>query len=61
MATERRAPLTKKSQIADVLTAGGRIVAGSRAGLLRLLDQSGLEVPAWQIALRAAQAARSKA
>lgn len=57
----RRDPLTKKAQVADVLKAGGRIVAGSRAGLLRLLDQSGLEVPAWQTALQAAHAARSKA
>ncbi|HIE5880419.1 TPA: hypothetical protein ACXN3U_000774 [Stenotrophomonas maltophilia] len=57
----RRDPLTKKSQVAEVLKAGGRIVPGARDGLLRLLDQSGLEIPAWQTALRAAQGARSKA
>lgn len=57
----RRDPLTKKAQVADVLEAGGRIVQGSRDGLLRLLDRTGQEVPAWQTALRAAQDTRSKA
>ncbi|HEL3749969.1 hypothetical protein JY409_03270 [Stenotrophomonas maltophilia] len=57
----RRDPLTKKAQVADVLKAGGRIVPGARDGLLRLLDQAGQEVPAWQTALRAAQDTRSKA
>lgn len=57
----RRDPLTKKSQVAEVLKASGRIVPGARAGLLRLLDHAGQEVPAWQTALRAAQGARSKA
>ncbi|MBH1710247.1 hypothetical protein I5U96_00520 [Stenotrophomonas maltophilia] len=57
----RRDPLTKKSQIATVLTDGGRIVPGAREGLLRLLDHAGQEVPAWQTALRAALGARSKA
>ncbi|CAH0062849.1 conserved protein of unknown function [Stenotrophomonas maltophilia] len=57
----RRDPLTKKSQVAEVLKAGGRIVPGARDGLLRLLDQSGLEIQAWQTALRSAQGARSKA
>ena len=56
----RRDPLTKKSQVAEELKAGGRIVPGARDGLLRLLDQSGLEIPAWQTALRSAQGARSK-
>nr|WP_180167731.1 hypothetical protein [Stenotrophomonas sp. SbOxS2]NYU00957.1 hypothetical protein [Stenotrophomonas sp. SbOxS2] len=58
---QRTAPLTKKVQVADVLKAGGRIVPGARGDLLRLLNQSGLEIPAWQTALRAAQGARSKA
>ncbi len=57
----RRDPLTKKSQVAAVLKDGGRVVPGAREGLLRLLDQAGQEVPAWQTALRAAQGARSKA
>ncbi|HGM5881385.1 TPA: hypothetical protein ACKP5P_001474 [Stenotrophomonas maltophilia] len=57
----RRDPLTKKSQVAAVLKDGGRIVPGARDGLLRLVDQSGLEIPAWQTALRTAQGARSKA
>lgn len=57
----RRDPLTKKSQVAAVLKDGGRIVPGARDGLLRLLDQSGQEIPAWQTALRAAQDTRSKA
>lgn len=57
----RRDPLTKKAQVAYVLKAGGRIVPGARDGLLRLLDRTGQEVPAWQTALRAAQDTRSKA
>lgn len=57
----RRDPLTKKSQVAAVLKDGGSIVPGARDGLLRLVDQSGLEIPAWQTALRSAQGARSKA
>ncbi|HHA2757668.1 TPA: hypothetical protein ACOEQX_000885 [Stenotrophomonas maltophilia] len=61
MATERKAPLTQKSQVAAVLEDGGRIVPGAREGLLRLLDHAGQEVPAWQNALRAALGARSKA
>ncbi|MBH1655068.1 hypothetical protein I5V54_04545 [Stenotrophomonas maltophilia] len=56
----RRDPLTKKSQVAVVLKAGGRIVLGARPGLLQLLDHAGQGVPAWQTALRAAQGARSK-
>ncbi len=55
----RRDPLTKKNQVAEVLKAGGRIVPGARSGLLRLLNNAGLEVPAWQTALRAAQGSRS--
>ncbi|HHA2767550.1 hypothetical protein I5U30_03565 [Stenotrophomonas maltophilia] len=58
---QRTAPFTKKAQVAEVLRAGGRIVPGARDGLLRLLDQSGQEIPAWQTALRAAQDTRSKA
>ncbi len=57
----RRDPLTKKSQVAEVLKAGGRIVPGARDGLLRLLDRTGQDVPAWQTALRAAQGTGSKA
>ncbi|HEL3250948.1 TPA: hypothetical protein UMZ03_001383 [Stenotrophomonas maltophilia] len=58
---QRTPPLTKKAQVAEILRAGGRIVPGARDGLLRLLDQFGREIPAWQTALRAAQGARSKA
>lgn len=57
----RRDPLTKKAQVAEVLKAGGRIVPGARDGLLRLLDRTGQEVPAWQTALRAVQDTGSKA
>lgn len=51
----RTVPLTKKSQVSDVLHAGGRIVAGHRPGLLQLLDAEGRPVHAWQTALKAAQ------
>ncbi|HHA2680175.1 hypothetical protein [Stenotrophomonas maltophilia] len=57
----RRDPLTKKSQVAEVLKAGGRIVPGTRPGLLQLRDHAGQDVPAWQTALSAAQGVRSKA
>ncbi len=50
----RTVPLTKKSQVSDVLHAGGRIVAGHRPRLLQLLDAEGSPVPAWQTALKAA-------
>lgn len=53
----RRDPLTKKSEVMQVLYAGGRVVAGSRPGLLQLLDADNGPVPAWQTALRAAQSA----
>lgn len=55
-APARRDPLTRKTQVIAVVRDGGRIVAGSRPGIRRLLDSLGEEVPAWQTALSAAQA-----
>ncbi|UXB21734.1 hypothetical protein K7566_08560 [Stenotrophomonas maltophilia] len=48
-------PLTKKSEVLQVLQAGGRIVTGHRPGLLQLLGTDSKPVPAWQTALKAAQ------
>lgn len=56
----RRDPLTKKSEVLQVLYAGGRVVAGSRPGLLQLLGADDSPVPAWQTALKAAQASRTQ-
>ncbi|WP_237761581.1 hypothetical protein [Stenotrophomonas maltophilia] len=39
-----------------VLLAGGRIAAGHRPGLLQLLGADDSPIPAWQTALKAAQA-----
>lgn len=51
----RQDPLTKKSQVLQVLRAGGRIAAGHRPGLLQLLGADDSPIPAWQTALKAAQ------
>lgn len=56
-AAARKDPLTQKSQVLKVLQAGGRVIVGSRPGLLQLLDPDNNPVPAWQTALRAAQSA----
>ncbi|ENE2730585.1 TPA: hypothetical protein UM350_004345 [Stenotrophomonas maltophilia] len=50
----RRDPLTKKSEVLQVLKAGGLIVTGHRDGLWQLLDAESRSVPAWQTALKAA-------
>ncbi|QGM05062.1 hypothetical protein [Stenotrophomonas maltophilia] len=52
----RQDSLTKKSQVLLVLRAGGRIAAGHRPGLLQLLGADDSPIPAWQTALKAAQA-----
>lgn len=46
--------LTKASQVLDVVAAGGKIGQGEREGLLRLTDSAGIEVQAWQTALKTA-------
>lgn len=46
--------LTKASQVLDVVAAGGKIGKGEREGLLRLMDSAGIEVQAWQTALKTA-------
>lgn len=56
----RTVPLTKKSQVLDVLHAGGRIVAGHRPGLLQLLGADDNPIPAWQTALKAAQSSSAQ-
>lgn len=58
--THRPQPLTKKSQVFEVLRAGGRIVAGHRPGLLELLGPDDSSIPAWQTALKAAQASSAQ-
>lgn len=47
--------LTRKSQVLDVLHAGGRIEPGWRGNLLVLHDKDGQHVDAWQQALSSAQ------
>ncbi|WP_445979108.1 hypothetical protein [Stenotrophomonas muris] len=51
----RQDPLTKKSEVLQVLQAGGRIAAGHRPGLFQLLAADHSPIAAWQTALRAAQ------
>ena len=46
--------LTKKSEVMKVIKAGGKICAGSRPGLVALMDKAGNNVPAWQTAIKAA-------
>ncbi|HGM6612785.1 hypothetical protein [Stenotrophomonas maltophilia] len=53
-------PLTKKSQVLLVLRTGGRITAGHRPGLLQLLGADDSPIPAWQTALKAAQASSAQ-
>ncbi|MBN5141627.1 hypothetical protein JY471_03685 [Stenotrophomonas maltophilia] len=56
----RQDPLTKKSQVLQVLRAGGRIAPGHRPGLLQLLSADDSPIPAWQTALKAAQPSPSQ-
>ncbi|MDH0071714.1 hypothetical protein N5D13_01100 [Stenotrophomonas maltophilia] len=56
----RQDPLTKKSEVLEALQAGGRIAAGHRPGLLQLLGADDKPVPAWQTALKAAQASTAQ-
>ncbi|WP_336357296.1 hypothetical protein [Stenotrophomonas muris] len=56
----RQDSLTKKSQVLQVLKAGGRIVTGHRPGLLQLLGTDDSPIPAWQTALKAAQASTAQ-
>ncbi|MBP2482924.1 hypothetical protein J3A72_003216 [Stenotrophomonas sp. PvP093] len=56
----RQDPLTKKSEVLQVLQAGGRIAAGHRPGLLQLLGADDSPIPAWQTALKAAQASTAQ-
>lgn len=56
----RQDPLTKKSQVLQVLKAGGRIAAGHRPGLLQLLGADDNPIPAWRSALKAAQSSSAQ-
>lgn len=50
-ATPKPSTLTRFVQVQAVIEAGGRIEPTGERGLLRLLDASGREIPAWQSAL----------
>ena len=46
------APLTRKSQVIEVLRAGGAVRAvQGRPAIVRLEDRDGNDVPAWQQAI----------
>ena len=47
-------PLTRTAQVVDVLKAGGQIMPTGNGRLLRLVDQAGADVPAWQKAISSA-------
>ena len=51
-----RPTLTRTEQVQKALRKGARIEATEWPGLLRLVDRKGVELPAWQTALKAAQA-----
>lgn len=53
--------LTKASQVLEVVAAGGKVEPGERDGLLRLKDNAGNDVPAWQTALKAVAKAQGSA
>lgn len=50
-----RPTLTRTEQVLKAIRKGARIEATGERGLLRLLDRKGIEIPAWQTALKAAQ------
>ncbi|MGN6229142.1 MAG: hypothetical protein ACTHNM_17085 [Dyella sp.] len=47
--------LTRTDQVQKVLREGGRIEATGEGSLVRLIDRTGKEVPAWQAAMKTAQ------
>ena len=47
--------LTRTEQVLKAILKGARIEATGERGLLRLLDRKGIEIPAWQTAMKAAQ------
>lgn len=50
-----RPTITRTEQVLKALRKGARIEATGERGLLRLVDRKGVEMPAWQQALSAAQ------
>ena len=50
-----RPTLTRTEQVLKAIRKGARIEATGERGLLRLLDRKGIEIPAWQTAMQAAQ------
>lgn len=50
-----RPSITRTEQVLKALRKGARIEATGERGLLRLVDRNGVELPAWQQALKAAQ------
>lgn len=56
-----RPTITRTEQVLKALRKGARIEATGERGLLRLVDRKGIEMPAWQQALSAAQAKQAAA
>lgn len=54
-----RPTLTRVDQVRKALSKGARIEATGERGLLRLIDRKGNQLPAWQTALKNAQASGS--
>ena len=50
-----RPTMTRTEQVLKCVRKGARIEATGEGGLLRLVDRKGVELPAWQQALKAAQ------
>lgn len=50
-----RPTLTRTAEVLKCVRKGARIEAYGEGGLLRLVDRKGVELPAWQQALKAAQ------
>lgn len=50
-----RPTITRTEQVQKALREGARIEATGERGFLRLVDRNGVELPAWQQALKAAQ------
>lgn len=53
-----RPTLTRTEQVLKAMRKGARIVATGERSLLRLVDRTGTEIPAWQTALKNAATSR---
>lgn len=56
-----RPTMTRVAEVQKCLRKGARIESTGDAGLLRLVDRKGVELPAWQQALKAAQQKNAEA